>query len=130
MRLPRREFLHLAAGAAILPALPARRALAQRAPSPASVPGPSATERAAMGKLADAFMQNYDVPALSFAVGYAGTVIHQDAFGFADRENKETVTPMNLFRIASMSKPITSVTIFALVEQGRIKLTDKVFGPG
>jgi CubicO group peptidase (beta-lactamase class C family) len=48
----------------------------------------------------------------------------------ADRESNEAVTPMHLFRIASMSKPITSVTIFTLVEQGRIKLNDKVFGPG
>ena len=36
--------------------------------------------------------------------------------------------PHNLFRIASVSKPVTSVTVFSLVEQGRIKLTDMVFG--
>jgi CubicO group peptidase (beta-lactamase class C family) len=130
MRLPRRQFLHLTAGAAILPALPPRPALAQRAPNPASVPAPSATERAAMANLANAFMQKYGVSALSFAVGYAGAVVYQEALGLADRENNETVTPMHLFRIASLSKQITSVTIFTLIEQGRIKLTDKIFGPG
>jgi CubicO group peptidase (beta-lactamase class C family) len=130
MKFPRRQFLHLTAGAAILPALPARLALAQRAPNPASVPAPSASERAAMANLANAFMQKYGVPALSFAVGYAGAVVYQEAFGLADRENNEAVTPMHLFRIASLSKQITSVTIFTLIEQGRIKLIDKVFGPG
>jgi CubicO group peptidase (beta-lactamase class C family) len=83
-----------------------------------------------MGKLANAFMQTYDAPALSFAVGYAGTIVHQDAFGLADREANEAVTSMSRFRIASMSKPITSVAIFTLTEQGRIRLSDKVFGPG
>ena len=83
-----------------------------------------------MAALARAFMQNYDVPALSFAVGYAGAIVHQDAFGLADRERNEAVTPMHLFRIASVSKMITSAAIFRLIEQQRIKLGDRIFGPG
>ena len=35
----------------------------------------------------------------------------------------------SLFRIASVTKPITSVTIFSLLEQGKLNLNDKVFGP-
>ena len=35
----------------------------------------------------------------------------------------------SLFRIASVTKPITSVTIFTLIEKGKLNLTDKVFGP-
>ncbi len=34
-----------------------------------------------------------------------------------------------MFRIASVTKPITSVTIFTLIEKGRLNLNDKVFGP-
>ncbi len=83
-----------------------------------------------MANLANAFMQKYNVPGFSFAVGYAGTVVYQDAFGWADRENNQAVTPNHLFRIASISKTITSGTIFTLIEQGRLSLTDKVFGPG
>lgn len=83
-----------------------------------------------MEALARSFMSTYAVPALSFAVGYAGTIVHQDAFGLADRESKEAVTPEHLFRIASVSKPITSVSIFRLIEQKRVRLTDKVFGRG
>ena len=130
MKIPRRQFLKLGAGAAVLPAWPVRRALAQQALNPPFVPATSPSERAAMAQLAKAFMQKYDVPALSFAVGYAGSIVHQDAFGLADRENNEAVTPEHLFRVASVSKPITSATVFWLIEQGRIKLTDKVFGPG
>jgi CubicO group peptidase (beta-lactamase class C family) len=130
MKLPRRRFIRLAASACILPALPLRRALAQPNPNPERVAAPSASERAAMARLAHAFMQKYDVPALSFAVGYAGEIVHRDAFGFADRERNEAVSPTHLFRIASVSKMITSATIFTLIEAGRIKPTDKIFGPG
>jgi CubicO group peptidase (beta-lactamase class C family) len=38
--------------------------------------------------------------------------------------------PSHLFRIASVSKPITSVAVFSLIEQGRLNLGDRVFGPG
>src|SRR5512140_2048511 len=130
MKLPRRQFIKLAAGAAILPNLPLRRGLAQPAPNPAGVPEPTPSERAAMARLAHAFMQKHDVPALSFAVGYAGEIMHRDAFGLADRERNEAVTPEHLFRIASVSKMVTSAAIFGLIEQGRLNLTDRVFGPG
>jgi CubicO group peptidase (beta-lactamase class C family) len=130
MKFPRRHFIKLAAGACVAPSLSLRRALAQAAPNPASVPEPSPSERAAMARLAHAFMQKYQVPALSFAVGYAGEIVHQDAFGFADRESNEAVSPAHLYRIASISKTITSAAIFDLIERGRLKLSDKIFGPG
>jgi len=130
MKLERRQFIRLAASAAILPALSLRRAVAQPLPNPAGVAAPSASERAAMAQVARAFMEKYDVAGLSFAVGYAGEIVHRDAFGVADRERNEAITPMHLFRIASVSKTITSATIFGLIEQGRLKLADKVFGSG
>jgi hypothetical protein len=40
------------------------------------------------------------------------------------------VTPAHLFRIASVSKPLTSVAVFTLIEKGRLKLEDHVFGAG
>jgi CubicO group peptidase (beta-lactamase class C family) len=127
MTLPRRQFLNLAAGAAALPALSGPFfALAQ---SSDTTPQPTPAERAAMAALAQAFMEKYAVPAFSIAVGRGGAIVYQDAFGWADRENSEAVTPRHLFRIASVTKTITSVAIFSLIESGRINLTDTVFGP-
>jgi CubicO group peptidase (beta-lactamase class C family) len=106
------------------------------APSPAAAqPGPGGAEptpaeRAAMGASARTFMQNYAVPGFSVAIGRAGELIYQDAFGVADRENNEPLTPMHLFRVASVTKPITSAAIFCLIEQGRLHLGDRIFGPG
>jgi CubicO group peptidase (beta-lactamase class C family) len=122
--MKRRQFLVLlGASAAAWP-------LAAHAQPVLGVPKPTADEAAAMAALAGAFMQKYDVPALSIAIGYGGAIVYQEAFGVADRDNRVAATPENLFRIASVTKTLTSVTIFSLVEAGRIKLADKVFGQG
>ncbi len=53
-----------------------------------------------------------------------GKVIHVSTAGFQDIENKTPTTEGTIFRIASMSKPITSVAVMQLVEDGKLKLTD------
>ena len=99
-------------------------------PAPVDPAEPTPAERAAMAASARAFMRTYAVPGFSVAVGHAGALIYQDAFGLADRDKGEPLTPQHLFRIASLSKPITSVAIFSLIEQGRLHLGDRIFGPG
>lgn len=89
-----------------------------------------ASEMAAMEETAHAFMVKNNVPALSVAIAKAERLVYTGGFGWADQERHESVTPRHLFRIASVSKPITSVTIFRLVEMGKLKLSDGVFGPG
>ena len=55
-----------------------------------------------------------------------GKVIHLKAVGMADREEKKAMQTNSIFRIASMSKPITSVAIMRLYEQGKVGLDDPV----
>ena len=98
--------------------------------SPAARPEPpQPTERAAMAAVAAAFIQKHAVPGLSVAIGHLDRPLYQEAFGVADRERNEALTPRHLFRIASVTKPITSVAIFSLIEQGRLALGERVFGP-
>src|SRR5580700_8452025 len=78
-------------------------------------------------RLVLAFLQENDVPGAQLAVAKNGRVRYSRGFGFADRDKKETVQPTSLFRIASISKSITAVAVMRLVEQGKIKLDDKVF---
>jgi CubicO group peptidase (beta-lactamase class C family) len=130
IKFPRRDVLKLAAGAWPLPALSLRPASGQLAPNPAQVREPSPAERAAMARHARSFMEKHDVPALSFAVGYASEIVHEEAFGVADRERNEPVTPAYLFRIASLTKMITSAAIFTLVEQNRLKTLGQGDRPG
>ena len=51
-------------------------------------------------------------------------MLYQGAFGVADVATGRPLTPDALFRIASMTKPITSVALMQLVEQGRLGLDD------
>lgn len=113
----RRSFLRLAVGS-----------LAGRAAA-----GPndiSPQDLARMDGVASAFMSAHSVPGLSVAVAQGGVVLYERGFGFADRERNERVSPAHLFRIASVSKPITSVALFRLMEDKRLALDDLVFGPG
>lgn len=127
MRLSRRTWLHQIGTLAAIATLP--KALGQTAP--ASFPPPTPEERKAMAEIARAFMEKYKVPGLSVAFGRRGELLYEGAFGYADTSAPgEPATPDHLFRIASVSKPITAVAIFTLIERGRLKLEDRVFGPG
>jgi len=66
------------------------------------------------------------VPGFSLAIAYRGTVLFNKAWGYANIENRESLTPHHLFRIASHSKTFTAIAIMQWVEKGRIKLDDPV----
>jgi CubicO group peptidase (beta-lactamase class C family) len=55
-----------------------------------------------------------------------GRVAQLGAYGWADREADRRMTPDAIFRIASQSKAVTSVAVMALVEEGRLRLSDPV----
>jgi CubicO group peptidase (beta-lactamase class C family) len=90
---------------------------------------PSPQESAALRDNAEAFRKAHSLPGLSVAIAQDGELVYEQGFGMADEAAREPITPRSLFRIASVSKPITSVTIFDLIEKGSLKLDDLVFGP-
>src|SRR5262245_53963384 len=53
-----------------------------------------------------------------------GKVAYLQAIGLRDVEAKQRMTPDTIFRIASMTKPITSVAVMMLVEEGKLRLQD------
>ncbi len=91
--------------------------------------GSNGQERGEMGRIAGEFRRQFSVPATSIAISRDGRFVYDQAVGMADRQHLTQASQDSLFRIASITKPITSVTIFSLMEQGKLKLTDKVFGP-
>ena len=72
------------------------------------------------------FLQDHKVPGGSLAIVRDGKVVYARGFGLADKEKKTPVQPESLFRIASISKPITAVAILKLVEEGKLKTDDKI----
>ena len=89
---------------------------------------PDKTQRAQIDALAEAFIQQNQIPGFSIAFAHRGTLAYAAGYGYADVSQKERVTSKHLFRIASVSKPITSVAIYTLVEQGKLSLDDLVLG--
>lgn len=59
-------------------------------------------------------------------VARRGKVVHLEAHGLMDREANKAMRPETLFRMASMTKPITAVAILMLMEEGKLVLTDPV----
>lgn len=84
------------------------------------------TDIAAFDDILTAFMTKYSVPGASIAVTHGEKLVYLKAYGMQD--DAQQATTQNLFRLASVSKPITSVAIFRLVEQGKLHLSDAVFG--
>lgn len=78
-------------------------------------------------RLISEFITEHEVPGVSIAVTNRGRVVFAKGYGLADVETAEAVRPESLFRIASISKPITAVAILQLVEQKKLKLDDGVF---
>ncbi len=71
-------------------------------------------------------MRKYAIPGGAVAVVREGKLIYARGFGYADAESRAPVQPDALFRIASVSKTLTSAAIMTLVEEGRLRLDDRV----
>ena len=74
------------------------------------------------------FMEDYGVPGLSLTWGNLNKPKELSRqYGFA-QSSEDPVKDKTLFRIASISKPITSVTVLHFMERGLLTLDDQVFG--
>lgn len=69
-------------------------------------------------------MEEQSIPGLSVSVARSGQSIWSEAFGVADREAQIPVDRDTLFRIGSVSKPLTSVVLGRLIESGVISLEE------
>jgi len=59
-------------------------------------------------------------------VARKGKVVYLTSRGVMDLETKQPVTPATMFRVASMTKPVTSVALMMMVEEGKVRLNDPV----
>jgi CubicO group peptidase (beta-lactamase class C family) len=89
-----------------------------------SVPFAQTTGRAAVDAvLADAVARG-EIPGVVAMAATRTGVIYEGAFGTADLPSRTPLRPDSIFRIASMTKPVTSTALMQLVEAGRLTLDD------
>ena len=72
-------------------------------------------------------LREYGIPGGSLAVAKDGRLVHARGYGLADVEAKAPVSADSLFRIASLSKPITAVAVLKLAQDGKLDLEAKAF---
>jgi CubicO group peptidase (beta-lactamase class C family) len=98
-------------------------------------PTPASPESAGMSKAAfdriDAHLKHRYIDAGRFAgtqllVYRRGKIVHHAVQGFADIERRRPLKDDSIFRIYSMTKPLTSVAFMMLVEEGRVALDEPV----
>jgi CubicO group peptidase (beta-lactamase class C family) len=120
-----RQRARLACALVALVAVPLTMALVPTAPKPEEVGFSS--ER--LQRVHDAVQRHIDAKELSGVVTLVarkGRVAHFEAQGLMDIESKKPMPKDGIFRLASMSKPITGVAVMMLIEEGKVRLSDPV----
>ena len=87
--------------------------------------GPEVFELSVFDETMKEFMVSNKVSAGSLAITYQGRLVFARGYTWSKADSPAT-EPTSLFRIASLSKPITSAGIFKLIEDGQLSLDDKV----
>lgn len=67
-------------------------------------------------------MHRYGIPGLSVAVAAGGSLRLSAGYGLADVENAVPAGPLTVYRLASVSKPITAVAVMQLAAKGKLDL--------
>jgi CubicO group peptidase (beta-lactamase class C family) len=82
-----------------------------------------------MQRIHDAIQRHIDAGEISGAVTLVvrrGRLVHLEAHGLMDIESKRPMEKDAIFRIASMSKPVTGVAVMMMLEEGKLHLNDPV----
>jgi CubicO group peptidase (beta-lactamase class C family) len=90
--------------------------------------GPSLSQAGAaeIDSIVQRAVQQRTVPGVVVAIANKDRILYYKSFGLMDVAREKPMTNDTIFRIASMTKPVTSAAIMMLVEQGKLKLDDPV----
>jgi CubicO group peptidase (beta-lactamase class C family) len=103
---------------------------AARAEEPAPSLAPPQLE--AIDTAVNAAVMRLGVPGVSVAIASSGLVRFEGGYGMADLENEVPAKPATVYRLASVSKPMTAVAVLQLHERGLLDLDAPVwrYAPG
>jgi CubicO group peptidase (beta-lactamase class C family) len=93
--------------------------------SPENV-GMSSEKLARAKSSVQALIDNEKIAGASIIIARKGKIVLSETFGMMDQKAKKSMQPDTIFRIYSMSKPITSVAAMMLYEQSKLKLDDPI----
>lgn len=94
--------------------------------APPAVAGMSATALDRIPAAMAAYVEDGRLPGVVTMVARDGRIVHWDAVGYRDVASGEPLERNDVFRIYSMTKPVTSVAALILMEEGALSLEDPV----
>jgi CubicO group peptidase (beta-lactamase class C family) len=83
---------------------------------------------ASVDSIMNSFMADNAVPGGALGIVKDGRLVYARGFGYADKEAGQPVQPNSLFRLASVSKSVTSVALMNLIQGNKLGIDAKVFG--
>jgi len=92
--------------------------------APPAVPHPEKLD--AIGPRMEKFVSDAEFAGVVSVVGRKEGIVHESAVGFRDLATKTAMTKDTLFRVASMTKPITAIGIMILADEGKLSPDDDV----
>jgi len=109
--------------------IPALAATLTAAEVPTGKPEDAGMSSPRLQRIHEAIQRHIDAGEISGAVTLVarrGHMVHFEAHGLMDIESKRPMQTDAIFRIASMSKPITGVAVMMMIEEGKLRLNDPV----
>lgn len=89
----------------------------------------SQPELHAMDSIMQRYLKRWEIHGAQLAISRYDSLLYARGFGYADKDRKIPMEPSYIMRMASVSKLITATGIMKLRDMGKIRLSDKVFGP-
>ena len=89
----------------------------------------SQPELHAMDSIMQCYLKRWEIHGAQLAISRHDSLLYARGFGYADKDRKIPMEPSYIMRMASVSKLVTATGIMKLRDMGKIRLSDKVFGP-
>ena len=126
MVMSKRAFGRLVSGAVVSLAVTVSALAAELPRAKPEDVGLSSERLGRIATVMNAKVQEGEIPGYVALVARKGKVVYFDAFGTQNPNTGNAMSRDSIFRIYSMTKPITSVAAMILVEEGKIKLSDPI----
>lgn len=89
----------------------------------------SRPELHAMDSIMQRYLKRWEIHGAQLAISRHDSLLYARGFGYADKDRQIPMEPSYIMRMASVSKLVTATGIMKLRDMGKIRLSDKVFGP-